>query len=150
MAIFTPSGGQSAALSSIKAGIYPCEIVGAVERISKSGNTQHNLRARVYDEQNDDWEDFWELLTFSSKAQWKLEEVMQALGIGFTIGVAIDVEASDWVGRTGKLVLKEEMEDGRKRLRIGRWVPRVDATAEPGRLTANGVPSEVDPDQLPF
>ncbi len=148
MAIFTPSGGQSAALSSIKAGTYPCEIVGAVEKISKAGQfAQHNLRARVYDEQNDDWEDFWELLTFSPKAQWKLEEVMLALGIGFTIGVPIDVEASDWIGKTGQVVLKEEMEDGRKRLRIGRWLARADAPVEEARLAAAG---NADGDQLPF
>ena len=107
MAIFTPAGGQAAALSSIKAGAYPCEIVGAVEKVSKDGQfSQHSLRARVFDEANDDWEDFWELLTFSPKAQWKLEEVMQALGIGFSVGVAVQVEAGDWLGKTGRLVLK--------------------------------------------
>ena len=90
MAIFIPSGEQTPGLSSIKAGTYPCEIVGAVEKVSKDGRfAQHSLRARVFDEQNDDWEDFWELLTFSPKAQWRLEEIMQALGIGFTVGVAV-------------------------------------------------------------
>ena len=151
MAIFTPSGGQTAALSGIKAGTYPCEIVGAVEKVSKDGRfAQHSLRARVFDEANDDWADFWELLTFSPKAQWKLEEVMQALGIGFTVGVAVSVEASDWIGKTGRLVLKEETEQGQKRLRIGRWLPREGAPMEKARLAGNGAEASMDSDGIPF
>jgi hypothetical protein len=151
MAIFTPVGGQAAALSSIKAGAYPCEIVGAVEKVSKDGQfSQHSLRARVFDEANDDWEDFWELLTFSPKAQWKLEEVMQALGIGFSVGVAVQVEAGDWLGKTGRLVLKEEIEQGQKRLRIGRWLPREGAPVEKARLAGHGAEGGVDADRLPF
>lgn len=119
--------------------------------MSKDGQfSQHSLRARVFDEANDDWEDFWELLTFSPKAQWKLEEVMQALGIGFSVGVAVQVEAGDWLGKTGRLVLKEEMEQGQKRLRIGRWLPREGAPVEKARLAEHGAKGGVDPDRLPF
>ncbi len=119
--------------------------------MSKDGQfAQHSLRARVFDEANDDWEDFWELLTFSPKAQWKLEEVMQALGIGFSVGVAVNLEASDWLGKTGRLVLKEEMEQGQKRLRIGRWLPRECAPVEKARLAEHGAVGGVDPDRLPF
>ena len=88
MGTFTPSGQQGTIHSSIKAGVYPCEVVGAKAKISKDGNfEQHSLRVRVYDEKNDDWEDFWDLLTFSERAQWKLEEAMLSLGIGFQVGL---------------------------------------------------------------
>lgn len=125
MGTFTPSGQQGTIHSSIKAGVYPCEVVGAKAKISKDGNfEQHSLRVRVYDEKNDDWEDFWDLLTFSERAQWKLEEAMLSLGIGFQVGVTVHVDAEDWIGKTGTVVLKEETEDGQRRLRLNKWLPR--------------------------
>ncbi len=151
MATFIPAGAQSPALSSIKAGMYPCEIVGAVAKISKDGRfEQHSLRVRVFDEKNDDWEDFWELLTFSSKAQWKLEEVMTSLGMGFTIGQLMEIEAGDWMGRTGKLLLKEDKEPGQNRLRIGRWIAREDTTV--GSVVSRPSTNREDAvdDDLPF
>ena len=125
MGRFTPSGNQTPEHSSLKAGVYPCEVVGAKAKISKDGAfEQHSLRVRVYDEKNDDWEDFWDLLTFSERAQWKLEEAMKALGIAFQIGVAVSVDAEDWIGKTGTVLLKEDYEDGQKRLRLNKWLPR--------------------------
>ena len=119
--------------------------------MSKDGQfAQHSLRVRVFDEVNDDWEDFWELLTFSSKAQWKLEEVMQALGIGFVVGVAVQIEAGDWLGKTGRLVLKEEMEQGQKRLRIGRWLPREGVPVETARVAGKGARENLDADRISF
>ena len=151
MATFTPSGAQAQTLSTIKAGVYPCEIVGAVAKISKDGHfEQHSLRVRVFDEAHDNWEDFWELLTFSTKAQWKLEEVMTALGMRFTIGVSVDVEAGDWMGRTGQLVLKEEKQDGKNRLRISRWVAHEGAPLETSRAGREGNTVSASSDSLPF
>jgi hypothetical protein len=151
MATFTPSGAQAQTLSTIKAGMYPCEIVGAVAKVSKDGRfEQHSLRVRVFDETSDDWEDFWELLTFSTKAQWKLEEVMQSLGMGFTIGVSMDVEDGDWLGRTGRVVLKEDNQGPLKRLRIGRWVARDGEPAGPARVERGGASGDADFDGIPF
>lgn len=148
MATFTPSGAQAQSISTIKAGVYPCEIVGAVAKISKDGHfEQHSLRVRVFDELHDNWEDFWELLTFSAKAQWKLEEVMKALGMRFTIGVSVDVEAGDWMGRTGQIVLKEEKQDGKDRLRIGRWMAHEGAPFQTG---LEGRTVSASSDGLPF
>ena len=125
MARFTPTGNQTPLQSSLKAGVYPCEVVGAKAKISKHGNfEQHSLRVRVYDEKNDDWEDFWDLLTFSERAQWKLEEAMEALGIAFQVGVPVSIDAEDWIGKTGTVLLKEESEDGQRRLRLNKWLPR--------------------------
>ena len=130
MGRFTPSGSQTPEHSSIKAGVYPCEVVGAKAKVSKDGAfEQHSLRVRVYDERNDDWEDFWDLLTFSERAQWKLEEAMKSLGIPFQIGVAVSVDAEDWIGKTGTVLLKEESEDGQKRLRLNKWLPREQAAS---------------------
>ena len=148
MATFIPSG-KSTNESSIRAGEYRCEIVGAVEKTSGDGRfVQHRLRVRVSDELSGDWEDFWELLTFSPRAQWKVEEVLEALGIAFTIGIPVEVEPSDWMGRTGRVVLKEEFDGGQKRLRIGRWLARQGAPVETARLADPGHVSCAEGDSL--
>jgi hypothetical protein len=136
MGRFTPSGNQTPEHSSLKAGVYPCEVVGAKAKISKDGAfEQHSLRVRVYDEKNDDWEDFWDLLSFSERAQLNLEEAMKTLGIAFQIGVAVSVDAEDWIGKTGTVLLKEDYEDGQKRLRLNKWLPREQiATGSPTLL----------------
>jgi hypothetical protein len=99
----------------------------------------------VYDEKNDDWEDFWDLLTFSERAQWKLEEAMEALGIDFQVGVPVSIDAEDWIGKTGTVLLKEESEDGQRRLRLNKWLPRerrVQAEAVSGVRPAQSQSSE--------
>ena len=148
MATFVPSG-KSTHESSIRAGEYPCEIVSAVEKTSSDGRfVQHRLRVRVIDELSGDWEDFWELLTFSPRAQWKVEEVLEALGIAFTIGIPVDVEPSDWMGRTGRLVLKEEFDGGQKRLRIGRWLARQGTPVDAARMANPGHAAFAEGDSL--
>jgi hypothetical protein len=148
MATFIPSG-KSTHESSIRAGEYPCEIVGAVEKTSSDGRfVQHRLRVRVSDDLSGDWEDFWELLTFSPRAQWKVEEVLEALGIGFTIGIPVELEASDWMGKTGRLVLKEDFDGGQKRLRIARWLVRQGAPVANARTRHPGHAPSAEGDSL--
>jgi hypothetical protein len=83
-----------------------------------------------------------------------VEEVFEALGIAFTIGIPVDVEPSDWMGRTGRLVLKEEFDGGQKRLRIGRWLARQGAPVYAARKANTAHLSCADGDSflepLPF
>jgi hypothetical protein len=87
-------------------------------KFSKCGNyEQHALRVRVEDAANDHWEDFWERLTFSDTAMWKVEQAMSAVGLD--AGVERDILPQEWVERRGRVHLTEK--DGK--LEIKRWLP---------------------------
>jgi hypothetical protein len=102
----------------LKAGEYPAQIIQVQVKFSKCGNyEQHALRVRVEDAANDHWEDFWERLTFSDTAMWKVEQAMSAVGLD--AGVERDILPEEWVERRGRVQLTEK--DGK--LEIKRWLP---------------------------
>ncbi len=69
-----PQGRSNGAVTgALKPGEYPATVIQVQVKISKCGNyEQHALRVRVEDTANDHWEDFWERLTFSDTAMWKV------------------------------------------------------------------------------
>ncbi len=71
-------------------------VIQVQAKTSKCGNfEQHALRARVEDTANDHGEDFWERLTFSDVAMWKVEQAMQ--GVGLDAGAEREILPQDWL-----------------------------------------------------
>ena len=102
----------------MKPGEYPAQIIQVQLKVSKCGNyEQHALRVRVEDVTNDHWEDFWERLTFSDVAMWKVEQAMQAVGLD--AGAECEVLPEHWVEKRCRVQLAER--EGR--LEIKRWLP---------------------------
>ena len=138
----------------MKAGEYPAQIIQVQVKFSKCGNyEQHALRVRVEDAANDHWEDFWERLTFSDTAMWKVEQAMSAVGLD--AGVERDILPEEWVERRGRVQLTEK--DGK--LEIKRWLPAKAAAAVKAPLVRkfpdalnrlSRVPASVAGDGLPF
>lgn len=119
MAQFRPRNEQeSARLAGLSPGKYPATIIQVQVKLSKCGNfEQHALRLRVEDAANDHWEDFWERLTFSDKAMWKVEQALEALGLN--IGVERDIQPEDWLEKRCRV----ELADKEGKLQIKRWLP---------------------------
>jgi hypothetical protein len=124
MANYKPTGEQTGLLSGLKAGEYPAQIVQVMERRSKCGAfEQHALRVRVEDAANEDWEDFWENLTFSDKAMWKVEQALESVGIDAS--VESEIRPEDWLEKRCSVQLAEK--DGK--LQIKAWVKKASLPA---------------------
>jgi hypothetical protein len=102
----------------LKPGEYPAQIIQVQVKFSKCGNyEQHALRVRVEDAANDHWEDFWERLTFSDTAMWKVEQALSAVGLD--AGVERDILPEEWVEKRCRVELVEK--EGK--LQIKRCIP---------------------------
>ncbi len=114
-----PQGRSNGSVSgALKPGEYPATVIQVQVKISKCGNyEQHALRVRVEDTANDHWEDFWERLTFSDVAMWKVEQALQ--GVGLDAGVEREILPEDWLEKRCRVELVEK--EGK--LQIKRWIP---------------------------
>ena len=80
----------------MKPGEYPGQIIQVQVKFSKCGNyEQHALRVRVEDAANEHWEDFWERLTFSDTAMWKVEQALGAVRLD--AGAEREIQPEDWL-----------------------------------------------------
>ena len=132
-----PQGRSNGSVTgALKPGEYPAQIIQVQVKFSKCGNyEQHALRVRVEDAANDHWEDFWERLTFSDTAMWKVEQAMSAVGLD--AGVERDILPEDWVEKRCRVELVEK--EGK--LQIKRWIkaPVVAKPAPVSRISARPV-----------
>jgi hypothetical protein len=137
----------------LKPGEYPATVIQVQVKISKCGNyEQHALRVRVEDTANDHWEDFWERLTFSNTAMWKVEQALQ--GVGLDAGVEREILPEDWLEKRCRVELVEK--EGK--LQIKRWLSAKAAAVKaplvrkfPDALNRlSRVPAPVAGDGLPF
>ncbi len=95
-------------------------------KFSKCGNyAQHALQVRAEDAANDHWEDFWERLTFSDTAMWKLEQAMRAVGLD--AGVERGILLEEWLEKRCRVQLLQN--EGK--LGIKRWI-KAPVAAEDG------------------
>ncbi len=113
-----PQGRSNGSVSgALKPGEYPATVIQVQVKISKCGNyEQHALRVRVEDAANDHWEDFWERLTFSDVAMWKVEQALQ--GVGLDAGVEPEILPEDWLEKRCWVELVEKQGE----LQIKRWL----------------------------
>lgn len=113
-----PQGQHRASVNPLRPGVYSAQIIQVQVKFSKCGTFErHSLRVRVEDAANDHWEDFWENLTFSEKAMWKVEQALQAVGLD--AGVECEVLPEYWLEKRCRVQLAER--EGR--LEIKRWLP---------------------------
>jgi hypothetical protein len=140
---------------ALKPGEYPGQIIQVQVKFSKCGNyEQHALRVRVEDAANDHWEDFWERLTFSDSAMWKVEQALGALGLD--AGVEREIQPEDWLEKRCRV----ELADKEGKLQIKRWLPAKAPAQKPPmvrkfpdaleRLQAAGRAPVAAADTLPF
>ncbi len=142
---------NGASVNPLRPGEYPAQIIQVQVKFSKCGtHERHSLRVRVEDAANDHWEDFWENLTFSEKAMWKVEQALQAVGLD--AGAECEVLPEHWVEKRCRVQLAER--EGR--LEIKRWLPAQRAKALLVRKTPDALnrlramPAPAGDDDLPF
>jgi hypothetical protein len=135
----------------LKPGEYPAQIIQVKLKVSKCGHfEQHGLRVRVEDAVNDHWEDFWETLTFSETAMWKVEQAMEAVGLN--AGKECEVLPEHWENKQCRVELAEK--EGK--LQIKRWIKRAAVKAPMVRKMPDAVtrlraaPAPMDEDAIPF
>jgi hypothetical protein len=118
------------------AGEYEVEILDAEEKESKAGNDMIVLKCRVIVGGEQKGAKITEHLVFTPKAFFKVDQVRAALGETIVPDEELDVEAEDFVGKRGRVILKIREDDDRWN-EIDRWVvPEGAATA--GKLTEGG------------
>jgi len=153
MASYKPTGPQGrsngASARTLKAGEYPAQIIQVKLKVSRCGQfDQQALRVRVEDAANDHWEDFWETLTFSDLAMWKVEQVLAS--VGMDASEECEIAPEHWLEKRCRVSLEER--DGR--LQIKRWLKRKAAPAgkrPPDALSRlKATPVAVGGDGLPF
>jgi RNase P/RNase MRP subunit p29 len=117
------------------AGTYTVEIIDAQEKVSNSDNEMIVLKCKVVEKDQTTGAGINDYLVFSPKAIWKIDQVRAALGETIVPDEEIEINADDFVGRRGKVVLKIKADDDRWN-EIERWVaaepaPKADTDAIP-------------------
>jgi len=118
------------------AGEYEVEILDAEEKESKKGNDMIVLKCRVIVGGEQKGAKITEHLVFTPKAFFKVDQVRAAVGFPITPEEEVDVEAEDFVGKRGRVILKVKEDDDRWN-EIDRWVVPEGATTA-GKLTEGG------------
>jgi hypothetical protein len=116
-------------------GEYEVEILDAEEKESKAGNDMIVLKCRVIVGGEQKGAKITEHLVFTPKAFFKVDQVRAALGFAVVPEEEVDVEAEDFIGKRGRVILKVKEDDDRWN-EIDRWVVPEGATA--GKLTEGG------------
>jgi hypothetical protein len=118
------------------AGEYEVEILDAEEKESKAGNDMIVLKCRVIVGGEQKGAKIIDRLIFTPAWLPKIDRVRAATGEVVVPGEDINVEAEDFIGKRGRVILKIREDDDRWN-EIDRWVvPEGAATA--GKLTEGG------------
>jgi hypothetical protein len=116
-------------------GEYEVEILDAEEKESKAGNDMIVLKCRVIVGGEQKGAKITEHLVFTPKAFFKVDQVRAALGFAVVPEEEVDVEAEDFIGKRGRVILKIREDDDRWN-EIDRWVVPEGATTS--KLTEGG------------
>lgn len=120
-------------------GEFPSTIMDAKDAISKAGNNQIVLTIQPEERQ---WASVRAYLTFTDGCMPMIKEFLDALG-GFDTGKGQLIVANELVGRRIRIVTKDDGEyNGRKRVRITRWLPF--AQKGDGHDPADDIPMEFE------
>jgi len=117
-------------------GEYEVEILDAEEKESKAGNDMIVLKCRVIVGGEQKGAKITEHLVFTPKAFFKVDQVRAALGFAVVPEEEVDVEAEDFIGKRGRVILKIREDDDRWN-EIDRWVVPEGATTA-SKLTEGG------------
>lgn len=89
-------------------GTYGVEIVKAVEKTSQNGNPMISLTCEISLGNGKVGPTVWDNLVFTSKAAWKIDQVLASIGRAIVPGEDVNVEADDLIGMEGVAVIGEE------------------------------------------
>jgi len=96
----------------LDAGDYNFVVDDAQERNSKSGNAMIALKLKVGEAPND--RNVYDYLVFDGKSEWKLGTFLHAIGQHPGVGVEMEIDPNDLVGRSGRAKIKVELYNGNK------------------------------------
>jgi hypothetical protein len=117
-------------------GEYEIEVINAEEKLSKAGNDMIVLKCKVIKDGEQAGSTLTEHLVFTPKAFFKVDQVRAAIGETVIPDEEIDIEAEDFIGKRGRVVLKIREDDDRWN-EIERWiVPSIDPVV--AERVANG------------
>ena len=89
-------------------GIYAVEIVKAIEKTSQNGNPMISLTCEIMLGNGKVGPTVWDNLVFTSKAAWKIDQVLSSIGRAVVPGDEANIEADQLVGSEGVAIIGEE------------------------------------------
>lgn len=122
-------------------GDYNFVVDDAQERDSKSGNAMIALKLKVGDAPND--RNVYDYLVFDGKSEWKLGTFLHAIGRHPGVGVEMEIDPNDLVGRSGRAKIKVELYNGNKSNKVQDYLFDKNAKQKPIETTTGA-------DTIPF
>ena len=129
----------------VEPGEYHLEVLNAEEAFSQKGHEMIELKLRV----QPSGAILFDHLVFMDTAFWKIDAFRAATGEHVGAEQEVEIRADDLIGRTGRAKLIVEEYKGRKRNKIGAWLPP--RPAAPGTQPAlNNTNPANTTDDIPF
>ena len=130
----------------VEPAIYEFEVVEAKEKVSGNSNDMIELclevgeGTKVYDH-----------LVFARSSYWKIDAFRDCIGESIGSGKR-SLDASDCVGKRGRVRLILEQFEGRTRNKVGEYLPPERRTKEATQIPKppGGSASTKEPDDIPF
>lgn len=101
----------------VEAGDYACEVIDAVESISKGGHEMIELKLRTSAGSL-----LYDFLVFIPSAFWKIDSFRAATGEEVKPDEDVEITADHVIGRTGTARLVIEEYNGKKRNKVAAWI----------------------------
>ena len=119
-----PSYTAGKPIQNVASGLYDCEIVKAVEKISEKGNTMIKMDVQIIKDDGSKGPIIWDYLVFIPKSFFKIDHVLLSIGTNPKPDEQINVEAHDLIGAKGVVEVGESEGDTAdvRFNKIVRWV----------------------------
>jgi hypothetical protein len=139
------SSNEAPKFQHLPAGDYPVTIVEAVETVSRSSGA--DMIKLTLDAEGPDGTTVkvFDYLVASPSSAWKIDAFRRSLGEDVVLGEAVELSASDLVGRTLRARLKVEEFNGQQNNKVDAWLAPKDGTAAP-RATAPAAAAKPEDD----
>jgi hypothetical protein len=101
--------------------------------VSQSGNEMLKLKVKALDDKGEVVRSLNEYLVFTPKAQWKISQFLESVGMASETGQQVEVSAETLTNAEGRVRIAQETyndQDGKEQVtnRIGTWLsPNADA-----------------------
>jgi hypothetical protein len=98
-------------------GEYSFEVTNAEEKTSdSSGNEMIELTLKI-----ENGPTVYDYLTWTEKSDWKLNDFRASIGENVIVGVPVDVNPDNWIGRRGRCVLYTDTYQGKKKNKVAEY-----------------------------
>jgi hypothetical protein len=125
----------------LDAGDYNFVVDDAQERNSKSGNAMIALKLKVGEAPND--RNVYDYLVFDGKSEWKLGTFLHSIQRHPGVGVEMEIDPNDLVGRSGRAKIKVELYNGNKSNKVQDYLFDKNAKQKP-------IETQDEEDIIPF